>query len=293
MAGNIENIAVKYTDINEMEKVKRIKEELMDSSSYISSCIYPQLSRLPYDIVDSHLLYNSAKGCCLIHNHVVQKYTVIKHYYCEGEGDIFAVAETERHIYGFLVDSNGLARLGNFHKSEWQGYLSEVPTYVGKTFAEITHEFNIPYAEQIPLIYKPEALHKVIERILHASENYLKNNIFPKFTGVSKDSEEWFLLTDSCQGSILAHHPRIDFPILEHYRRGNYLDFLVVDRGDADTVYCFVLDSGYKVPLLRYHMYSSNGFKGQEAKKFAGKSLKAVLDKYNIPLVCELPDLFN
>lgn len=281
-------------DIGNMKKrVETIKEEIVNSTPYFCKCIRPKLAGLTLNHQDLSLLKAYALGSYLIHAPAIQGYTVISYYHLTGEGDIYAIAEEGNSLYGFFIDYNGFASFKIYDKEKLKGYMFKASTFVGKTLAEIAHEFNIPYVEQIPLIYEPVVPHKMIEEILNASKNYLENYIFPKFTGIPEDSEEWVMLTASCQGSILAHHPLIDFPILEHYRRGNYLDFLVVERKDADTVYCFVLDSSNKVPLLRYGMYGSDSFKGQKAKKFVGKSLKAVLKKRSIPLVSELPDLFN
>lgn len=144
MVENSGNIAVKYTDIEMQEKIKTIKEETRNSIPYVSCCVSSQLERLSLNQHDASMIWEYAKGSCLIHNPIIQKYTVIKHYYLTGKGDIYVVAETKDSLYGFLVDINGFARLGIFDKKGFQKELLDDSIFIGKTLAEIANKCNIP-----------------------------------------------------------------------------------------------------------------------------------------------------
>lgn len=135
--------------------------------------------------------------------------------------------------------------------------------------------------------------HKVIEQILNASEGYVDNCIMPKFTGISEDSDEWWFLRDFCQGAILADTlPVLDFTAIEHYKREDDTDYLVVERED-DTIYCFILDYGDCHNFIRYAAYNRDVLEQCQKSKFVGKELREIVKTYEIPLVREIPEILS
>lgn len=279
-------------NIANKERIETIKKEICNSIPYLNSCILPQLERLTDNEHDLSLLGEFAKGSYLIYSPAIQTYTVINHCYHAGLGNLYVIAETKTSMYGFFLDINGFVRLGTFDKKNFQKNLLKNSTYVGKTVAEIAHEFSIPYVEQIPSLYVPYP-HTKIEQIIKDSYEYVNDCIMPRFTKVSKDSDEWWFLYDFCQGSILVNAPSVlNLTIKGHFQDGNGTDYFVIQNYN-DISHYFVLHHGKNHDYIRYAYARCETLKQCANSPFIGKELREIAKTYHIPFLYELPEIFG
>lgn len=280
-------------DISMFEQIKTVKEEAVKSEYYCNSFFDSQLKRLIDEPVKSSWLQANARCGCLLHAPSIQNYPIIGHYHIGDSHDIYVIAETGNSLYGFSIEPYvGCMYFENHDKKDYQKYLVENSTYVGKTVAEITKEFDIPCAEQVLSRYVPYP-HLEIEQVTKGSMEYVIDCVMPKFKGIQKDTEEWWSLYDFCQGSILANAPSVlNLTIKGHSQDGNGTDYFVIQDYN-DIPHYFVLHHGKNHDYIRYTYTCCEDLKQCANSTFIGKELREIVKTYDIPFLFELPEIFN
>ena len=147
---------IKLTE-EKIQKLGDVFNELSAGNAYLIESIYPKLERLTESLHDQTLLKEYAKGSYLAYAAVVQESAVIRHCYIAWKGNFFAIAETKKELYGFLVNTDRLVQFCALEKSGFKRDIIKDSVYVGKPFGEIADIFRIPTAENLLYIYAPTA----------------------------------------------------------------------------------------------------------------------------------------
>lgn len=296
---NMDNNNIKESDKMEIEtalkKINEANNVLHDTEAYIFETILSELKKLTGSENDLSGLIRYSQGSVLIHSNRIQQYVIKEHYPVPDKGNLYIFAKMDGTLYGFFIDLNNYAQYGGFKEKSFKKYLCNNSKYVGMTVGETAKQFNVPPVELIPFCYEPSP-HKRIERCLENSKGYLESNIYSKFHGISDEDTEWWEWRAYAQGSVLAYNEAVvNFPVLEHCKRGDYLDFFVIEKDDQSK-HCFIISPGYDrytLSTLSYGTYSAESLNQCAESEFVGKPFKNVVEKYNIPFVFEIPQLFE